>query len=59
MSPADAAAAWDIHSSETFEAALVEAESYSPNALRMIDDRLLARLEIPPHEAALPGDAAA
>jgi hypothetical protein len=48
MSPADAAAAWDMHSSEAFEAEIVEAEAVGPNALRMIDDRLLARLGIAP-----------
>jgi hypothetical protein len=47
----DAAAAWDMHSSEAFEAELVEAERYGPNALRMIDAALLARLGIAPHDA--------
>jgi hypothetical protein len=48
ISPEDAAAAWNMHSSEAFEAELVEAESCGPNALRMIDETILARLGVPP-----------
>jgi hypothetical protein len=52
ISPEDAAAAWDMHSSEAFEADIIEAESYGPNAMRMIDETILARLRIPPHSVA-------
>jgi hypothetical protein len=49
--PKDAAVAWNIHSSEAFERELVEAESYGPNALRLVDTQILAKLGIAPHEA--------
>ena len=51
ISPEDAAAAWNIHSSEPFEAEVVEAESYGPNAMRMIDEHILAKLGIAPYDA--------
>jgi hypothetical protein len=41
--------AWQIHSSPEFEAEIVEAESYGPNALRMIDEQVLRPLGIGPH----------
>jgi hypothetical protein len=52
ISPEDAAAAWDTHSSDAFEADIIEAESYGPNAMRMIDETILARLRIPPYSVA-------
>jgi hypothetical protein len=50
ITPEDAAAAWDMHSTEAFEAELVDAESVGPNAMRMIDEKILATLGIPPHQ---------
>ena len=51
MSAEDAQAAWNIHSSAAFEAEVVEAESYGPNAMRMIDATILSKLHIAPLEA--------
>ena len=44
-------AAWQVHSSPAFEAELIEAESYGPNALHMVDEQILAALGLPPHDA--------
>lgn len=49
MTPEAAHTAWDEHSTEEFEAEMVEAERAGPNAMRMIDETILARLGIPPH----------
>ena len=46
-----AEAAWQVHSSPAFEAELVTGESYGPNALRMVDEQILAHLGLPPHDA--------
>jgi hypothetical protein len=45
-----AQAAWQVHSSEAFEAELIEAESYGPNAMRMIDEQILRHLGLGPHD---------
>jgi hypothetical protein len=45
-----AEAAWQIHSSPAFEAELVEAESYGPNAMHMIDTQVLCHLGLAPHD---------
>ena len=50
LTPEQAHAGWDEWSSEDFEADLVEAESYGPNAIAMIDETILARLGIVPLE---------
>ena len=44
-------AAWQVHSSPTFEAELIEAESYGPNAMHMIDEQILRHLGLPPHDS--------
>jgi hypothetical protein len=51
LTPDQAEAAWQVHSSPAFEAELIEAESYGPNALRMIDEQILAKLGLKPHDA--------
>jgi len=56
LSPAAAATAWNIHSSEAFEDELIEAERHGPNAMQMIDISILRILGIPPHDQE-PGDA--
>jgi hypothetical protein len=45
----EAQAAWQVHSSPAFEAEIVEAESYGPNAMDMIDREVLAKMGIAPH----------
>ena len=45
-----AQAAWQVHSSAAFEAELIEAESYGPNALHMIDAQILSHLGLGPHD---------
>jgi hypothetical protein len=47
-----AEAAWQVHSSAAFEAELIEAESYGPNALHMVDAQILAKLGLAPHDEA-------
>ena len=44
-------AAWQVHSSAAFEAELIEAESYGPNAMHLIDEQILTHLGLPPHVA--------
>ena len=51
-----AEAAWQVHSSAAFEAELIEAESYGPNAMRMIDEQILVHLGLPPHAAEVTTD---
>jgi len=51
LTPDQAEAAWQVHSSPAFEAELIEAESYGPNALPMVDTQLLAKLGLKPHGA--------
>jgi hypothetical protein len=46
-----AEAAWQVHSSAAFEAEMIEAESYGPNAMHMIDAQILVHLGLPPHAA--------
>jgi hypothetical protein len=43
-------AAWQVHSTPAFEAELVEAESYGPNAMHMIDEQILCHLGLPPYD---------
>jgi hypothetical protein len=45
-----AEAAWQVHSSPAFEAELVEAESYGPNILHMIDTQILCHLGLAPYD---------
>jgi hypothetical protein len=45
-----AQAAWQVHSSPAFEAELIEAESYGPNAMHMIDTQILCHLGLAPHD---------
>jgi hypothetical protein len=52
LSPETAATAWQLHSSEVFEAELIEAESYGPNFMRLVDETILAPLGIGPHDRA-------
>jgi len=47
-------AAWQVHSSAAFEAELIEAESYGPNAIHMIDEQILTHLGLPPPVAEVP-----
>jgi hypothetical protein len=51
LSVEQAQAAWQVHSSPAFEAEMIEAESYGPNAMRMIDEQILHHLGLPPHAA--------
>jgi hypothetical protein len=46
-----AEAAWLAHASPALEDELLEAESYGPNTMRMIDEQILTHLGLPPHEA--------
>jgi hypothetical protein len=52
FTPEQAEAAWQVHSSPAFEAELIEAESYGPNALPMVDEQILAKLGLAPHDQA-------
>ena len=56
MTAAQAHAAWEAHSSPAFEAELIEAESYSPNALLMVHTQILSHLGIVPHEETIAQD---
>ena len=47
-------AVWQVHSSAAFEAELIEAESYGPNAIHMIDEQILTHLGLPPPVAEVP-----
>jgi hypothetical protein len=50
LPPERATAAWEAQTSPAWEAAVLEAESYGPNALRMVDTQILAALGLPPHD---------
>ena len=47
-------AAWEVHSSAAFAAELIEAESYGPHAMHMIDEQILTHLGLPPPVAEVP-----
>jgi hypothetical protein len=50
LTPERATAAWEAQTSPAWEAEVVEAEAYGPNALPMVDAQILAALGLPPHE---------
>jgi len=50
LTAVQAHAAWEAQSSPAWEAELVDAESYGPNALRLVDEHILSHLGIVPHE---------
>jgi hypothetical protein len=56
VTPDQAHAAWQVHSSPDFEGELGAAEAYGPNAMRMIDEQILAKLGIAPHAAEVPDE---
>lgn len=50
LTPERATAAWEAQSTPAWEAEVVEAESYGPNAMHMVDEQILAALGLPPHD---------
>jgi hypothetical protein len=50
LSPEQAHTSWQVHSSPAFEAELVHAEEFGPNALGMIDRQILRPMGLQPHD---------
>jgi len=50
LTPEQAHTSWQVHSSPAFEAELVNAEEFGPNALGMIDRQILRPMGLQPHD---------